>query len=220
MWSCWIGLLLYPMFLSKLNVPWGPANPVQNKYFLQLVDVYHQEWRNLFTEKDWMHTRHSIYIFFSELFTIILLLCHLWAKFLQVYLTLCLPPPASSITGGLSDICRTGAGQTKARAPSLLQNWPHTLQPRHCLRSDTLPGKTAVNTAALSTWMLWYLLVRAEIQLSKLCRMASKGLYLWTISMAFSICFLAVTMLQMLVNEGFVFPRRSSIPAQQFGFFL
>lgn len=52
MWSCWIGLLLYRMFLSKLNVPWGPANPVQNKYFLQLVDVYHQEWRNLFTEKD------------------------------------------------------------------------------------------------------------------------------------------------------------------------
>lgn len=38
--------------------------------------------------------------------------------------------------------------------------------------------------------------------------------------MAFSICFLAVTMLQMLVNEGFVLPRRSSIPAQQFGGFI
>lgn len=34
--------------------------------------------------------------------------------------------------------------------------------------------------------------------------------------MAFSICFLAVSTLQLLVNEGFVFSLRSSIPAQQF----
>lgn len=32
----------------------------------------------------------------------------------------------------------------------------------------------------------------------------------------FSICFLAASTLQLLVNEFFVFPRRGSIPAQQF----
>lgn len=54
-------------------------------------------------------------------------------------------PSASCVAGGEPDICRTGAGETQARAPSLLQNGPHAHQSRHRLRSDPLPGKAAVN---------------------------------------------------------------------------
>lgn len=51
-----------------------------------------------------------------------------------------------SATGRLSDICGAGVGSTKARAPSLVRAGPHILQPGHRLRSDPLPGKTAVNS--------------------------------------------------------------------------
>ncbi|XP_068183372.1 V-set and transmembrane domain-containing protein 4a isoform X3 [Antennarius striatus] len=66
-----------------------------------------------------------------------------------------LPAKASSSTGGESDICRAGAGQTKARAPSLLHPQHNSHQPGHCLCSNPLPGKTVLNT-----WVSWCLLIR------------------------------------------------------------
>lgn len=69
-------------------------------------------------------------------------------------ISLCFPP-ASCIAGGEPHICRTGAGQTQARAPGLVQNGPHAHQSRHRLRSDPLPGKTAVNVEARRCRSYW-----------------------------------------------------------------
>lgn len=124
---------------------------------------------------------------YAQMHNIFLTSCIL-AAFPEVSLSLSLPPPAASATGGEPDIRRAGAGQTEAWAPSLLQPQPLNLQPRHCVRSDPLPGETAVNSAALDEWMSLHLLVRAEIQSPKL-KSTSKGLYLWTVSVAFSISF-------------------------------
>ena len=151
-----------PIVPNVCRVNYVPRDPV-NTYLLQLRALRGcLTWIEgiLFTRSNAgrMHTLPIHLVFWNiQCSLYISLLPYLWVKFLH----LSLPPPASSTTGRQSDICRTGAGQTEAGAPGLLQPWPHSLQPRHCVRSDPLPGKTAVNTAALDTWMSWYLPVRA-----------------------------------------------------------
>lgn len=107
-----------------------------------------------------------------------------------------------SATGRLSDICRAGVGSPTARAPGVVQAGPDTLQPGHRLRSDPLPGKTAVKSThgchgtswrgqtfdSPADWAEWH----PEDCIYEL------------ITMAFSICLLWLRgCSKMLVNEGF-----------------
>lgn len=162
-WGCWTGLLL--CFSSKLNVPRGPARPV-NKYFLQLRSTKEtfpmETQQHCYLLKRIKHMELRTETFSDHIDTYIahFLFC---LSYIALSFPPCsLPPPASSITGGQSDLRRTGAGETKTGALGLLQLWPDALQPRHRVRSDSLSRERAVNTAA------WQLLKRATIQVSKL----------------------------------------------------
>lgn len=106
-----------------------------------------------------------------------------------------------SATGRLSNIRGAGVGSTEARAPGVVQDGPHTVQPGHRLRSDPLPGKTAVKsthgchdtswrgqTFDSPDWAEWH----------------PEDCIYEPIAMAFSICLLWLRVRsKMLVNEGF-----------------
>ncbi|XP_061814838.1 V-set and transmembrane domain-containing protein 4a isoform X2 [Nerophis lumbriciformis] len=63
------------------------------------------------------------------------------------------PVKGSSTQGGQSNLCGAGAGAAQSGTSGFSQPRPRRLQPRHSVRSDPLPGETAVNTVALNTWI-------------------------------------------------------------------
>lgn len=110
-------------------------------------------------------------------------------------------PLSVSATGRLSDVCGAGVGSTKARAPGLVRAGAHILQPGHRLRSDPLPGKTAVNSTRGCHSTSW----RGQtFDSPDWAEWHPQDCIYELIGMAFSICLLWLRACsKMLGNEGF-----------------